>query len=198
MDLVPELENIRKQTDANSERFRELCHGLDESQLKWRPRPNSWCIAEVLLHLEKTTHVFLPPIDGAIENARRDGRLSKCPFRLGRMGKFYVWYVEPPPRIRLPAPKIVRPAFEGAAFDALPRFLRSQELMKQRLTDANGIDIVHARITSPLARFIKMSLFAVFSVFVAHERRHIWQASNIRRQLPPAAGTTDKSCAALV
>lgn len=94
MDPVPELENIREQTDANSERFRELCYGLDESQLKWRPQPNSWCIAEVLLHLEKTTRVFLPPIDEAIENARRNGRLSTGPFRLGRMGKFYVWYVE--------------------------------------------------------------------------------------------------------
>ena len=124
MDLISELENIRVQTDANSERLGELCHGFGESQLKWQPQPDSWCIAEVLLHLEKTTHVFLPPIDGAIQNARRNGQLSKGPFRLGRMGKFYVWYVEPPPRIRLTAPKIVRPELKGAALDALPRFLR--------------------------------------------------------------------------
>lgn len=184
MALVAELESIRQQTDANSERLKELCASLDKAQLAWRPGPSSWCIAEVLLHLERTTHVFLPVIDNAIENARRNGLLSYGPFRLGWMGRFYVWYVEPPPRIRLPAPKIIRPLFEGSALDALARFLQSQELMKQRLDHANGIDIVRTRITSPLAGIIKMSLFALFSVGAAHERRHIWQVSNLRAQLP--------------
>lgn len=184
MALIAELENIRQQTDANRERLEELCASLNEAQLTWRPGPSSWCIAEVLLHLERTTHVFLPVIDNAIESARRNGLLSDGPFRLGWMGRFYVWYVEPPPRIRLPAPKIIRPLFEGFALDALPRFLQSQELMKQRLDHANGIDIDRTRITSPLASIIKMSLFALFSVGAAHERRHIWQVSNLRAQLP--------------
>jgi DinB family protein len=180
---VAELESIRQQTDANGERLKGLCAFLSEAQLAWRPRPSSWCIAEVLLHLERTTQVFLPVIDNGIESARRNGHLSNGPFRLGWMGRFYVWYVEPPPRIRLPAPKIIRPLFEGSALDALPRFLQSQELMKQRLDHANGIDIVRTRITSPLASIIKMSLFALFSVGAAHERRHIWQITNIRAQL---------------
>src|SRR5579872_101203 len=165
MALVAELESIRQQTDANSGRLKELCASLNEAQLAWRPGPSSWCIAEVLLHLERTTHVFLPVIDNAIESARRNGLLSNGHFRLGWMGRFYVWYVEPPPRIRLPAPRIIRPLFEGSAsLDALPRFLQSQKLMKQRLDQANGIDIDRTRITSPLAGIIKMSLFALFSV----------------------------------
>ena len=183
MALVAELESIRQQTNANSERLKELCASLNEAQLAWRPRLSSWCIAEVLLHLERTTHVFLPVMDNAIESARRNGLLSNGPFRLGFMGRFYVWYVEPPSRIRLPAPKIIRPLFEGSALDALPRFLQAQELMKQRLDHANGIDIDRTRITSPLAGIIKMSLFALFSVGAAHERRHIWQVSNLRAQL---------------
>lgn len=81
MALIAELENIRQQMDANSERLKELCASLNEAQLGWRPRPSSWCIAEVLLHLEHTTHVFLPVIDNAIENARRNGLLSNGPFR---------------------------------------------------------------------------------------------------------------------
>ena len=41
-----------------------------------------------------------------------------------------------------------------------------QELMKQRIADANGIDIDHARITSPLARFISNeSVCGVFSFY---------------------------------
>lgn len=184
MALVAELESIRQQTDAISARAVELSAGLSEQQLAWRPGPSSWCIAENLLHLDRTTQIFLPLIDRAIEQARRDGRLSNGPFHLGMMGKFYVWYVEPPPHIRLSAPKPLVPLLEGLASDALPRFLNSQELMKQRLENANGINIVSARITSPFASFVKMSLFALLSVFTGHERRHIWQASNVRAQLP--------------
>lgn len=183
MALVAELESVQQQTDSNSARARELCAGLTEEQLAWRPNPASWCIAEVLLHLERTTQIFLPIIDGAIENARRDGRLSDGPFRLGWMGKFYVWYAGPPARVRLSAPKPLVPLLEGPASGALPRFLSSQELMKRRFETANGVDIVRTRITSPFASFVKMSLFTLFSVFIAHERRHLWQASNLHRDL---------------
>lgn len=183
MALIAELESLCQQTDAISTRAVELSAGLSEQQLAWRPRPSSWSIAENLLHLERTTHIFLPIIDRAVEQARRDGCLSNGPFHLGMMGKFYVWYVEPPPHIRLSAPKPLVPLLDGPASDALPRFLTSQELMKQRLENANGIDIVSARITSPFASFVKMNLFALFSVFTGHERRHIWQASNVLAQL---------------
>lgn len=184
MDLCPELEGIRQQADANSARIQQLCAGFAEQQLAWRPGPNRWCIAEVLLHLERTVQVFLPIMDRAMEGARRDGRLSDGPFRLGWMGRFYVWYSGPPPRIRLSAPKPLAPLLEGPASDALPRFLNSHEQVRQRFEKANGIDLVRTRITSPFASFVKMDLLTLFSVFNAHERRHIWQISNIRAQLP--------------
>jgi hypothetical protein len=185
MALIPELERIREETEEISTRAKELCYGLAEKQLAWRPNPSSWCIAEILLHLDNTTRIFLPIIDRAIVDSRRNGRLSNGPFRLSWMGKFYVWYAGPPARIRLSAPKPLVPLLKGPASSALPQFLQSQELMKQRLNDANGIDVERTRITSPFANFVRMSLFALFSVFTAHERRHIWQLSNVRAQLPP-------------
>lgn len=183
MPLIPELERIRTETDEISMRAEELCNGLSEQQLSWRPDPSSWCIAEVLLHLDKTTRIFLPLIDRAIEDSRRQGRLSNGPFRLGWMGRFYVWYAGPLARIRLPAPKPLVPVLKESASNALPQFLQSQELMKQRFNDANGVDLARTRITSPFASFIKMNLFVLFSVGTAHECRHISQASNVLLKL---------------
>lgn len=85
MALVAELESVRQETDAISARAVELSAGLSEQQLAWRPRPSSWCIAENLLHLERTTHIFLPIIDRALDDARRNGRLGNGPFHLGMM-----------------------------------------------------------------------------------------------------------------
>jgi hypothetical protein len=183
MAPIPELERIRTETDEISRRAKELCNGLGEQQLAWRPGPTSWSIAEILLHLDNTTRIFLPIIDRAIEDSRRNGRLSNGPFRLGWMGKFYVWYAGPPARIRLPAPKPLVPVLKEPASRALPQFLQSQELMKQRFSDANGIDLARTRITSPFASFVKMNLFVLFSVGTAHGRRHIWQASHVLLKL---------------
>lgn len=80
MALVTELENIRQQTDAISARAVELFAGLSEEQLAWRPGPSRWCIAENLLHLERTVLIFLPVIDRAIENARRKRPPKQWPF----------------------------------------------------------------------------------------------------------------------
>jgi DinB superfamily len=90
MTLPPELEKIRRETEAASAHAQALSGGLDEEQLGWRPRPESWSIAENLLHLDLTTRAFLPVVDRAIEEARGKDLRGSGPFRLGLMGKFYV------------------------------------------------------------------------------------------------------------
>jgi len=187
MPLVAELEKIRKEAEAASAEAGRLCDSLGEESLAWRPQPGRWSIAEQLLHLEATTHAFLPVVDQSIAEARSKGLTSTGPFRLGLKGQLFVWYNEPPPVFRLPAPKVLRPRMEAAVTEALPRFLKSQMLMMERLELANGLDITRARLASPFASYIRMSLFALFSVFTAHERRHLWHMAKLRRQLAERA-----------
>lgn len=55
--------------------------------------------------------------------------------------------------------------------------------MIERVEAANGLDLERARVTSPLTKFIRMSLLAFFCVFTGHQRRHLWQVGNVRRQM---------------
>jgi hypothetical protein len=190
--LPPELEKIRQEAADNENRFAALAEALAEQEMAWRPEPGRWSIAEILIHLRLTNEACLPSLDHAIEDARRKKLLAEGPFRLGWMGRFFVWYVEPPPMIRLPAPAVLRPLLEGPAGEALPRLLDSRRRVLARLEAASGLDLERARFVSPFASFVKMSLLAIFSVFTAHERRHLWQAENVRRRLSesPASGGT--------
>lgn len=183
MALVPELEHVRQEIDAINAQVVALCQGLGEEELAWQPDPGRWSIAENLAHLQQTTRTFLPSIDHSIEQARERKLFGKGPFGLGLMGRFYVWYVKPPVRIRLPSPPPLHPQLQGAATEALPWFLDAQQLMVERLEAANGLDLARARVTSPLASFVRMNLLAFFHVFTGHQRRHLWQATNVRRQL---------------
>lgn len=184
MTLVPELEELRGQVDQISREATALCGTLSEQQLRWRPEPGHWSIAENLIHLRTTAEVFLPSLDAAIAEARQKNLRSDGPFKLTMMGRFYKWYVEPPPTMRLSAPLVLRPLLKGPAAEALPLFLQSQQWVAARMEAANGLDLNRVRWTSPLVRFVRMDLLTIFNVFNGHARRHIWQASNARMALP--------------
>lgn len=185
MALGPELERLQHEVEEINRQASALCDGLSEAQLAWRPQPGRWSIAENLIHLRTVAEVFLPPVDAAIDDARRKNLRSDGPFKLPLLGRIYKWYVEPPPKFRLPAPAPLRPLMKGPASDALPLFLESQRWLAEWIEAANGLDLNRVRITSPLAKFVRMDLLTMFSVGTGHARRHLWQARKVREGLPP-------------
>jgi hypothetical protein len=177
------LDEIRGEIAKVNTEAQRLCAGLTEEQFGWRPKPGKWSIAENLAHLNLTTQVFMPSVDRAIENARRDGLLASGPFELGVLGQLFVWYVEPPPKIKGPAPKLVKPVLQGSASDALPQFLRSQELAMKRVDAAEGLDCARVKFRSPLSGIVKMNLISFFAVMTGHQRRHLAQAEKIKAEI---------------
>ncbi len=174
---------FRDQLLAINAEAKALCAGLSPDELGMRPALEKWSIAENLIHLCTTTEVFMPVLDRAIAESRQQGFLSAGPFRLGWYGRVLVWYVQPPPVIRLPAPKALRPRPDGPPEHALDLFLQSQTELLRRVEAASDIDLTRLRFSSPLASYIRMNLLEYFSVGNGHSRRHLWQAANVRRIL---------------
>jgi hypothetical protein len=191
--MLADIKTLRTELSAVNTDATALCEGLTGDQLVWRPHPAKWSIAENLIHLCTTTEVFLPAVDHAIMESRRRELLADGPFRLGLYGRLLVWYVEPPPAIRLPAPPVLRPQLSGPPERALENFLVRQAAMMRRMEDATGLNLTGLRFPSPLASYIRMNLLEFFSVFNGHSRRHLWQAANVRRDLPTAGGPMSKS-----
>lgn len=177
------LDEIRGEIASVNAEAQRMCAGLTGEQLGWRPQAGKWSMAENLAHLNLTTQIFLPTLDRAIENARRNGLLASGPFELGLLGRLFVWYVEPPPKIKGPAPKLIKPILQGPAVDALPQFLRSQESAMKRVDAAEGLDCTRVKFRSPLSSLVKMNLISFFTVMTAHQRRHLVQAEKIRAEM---------------
>jgi DinB family protein len=183
MALVAELEKIRAELDAVNLNAQKLVAGLSEEQLAQRPQPGRWSLAEIFVHLNLTAQIYFPEIDRAIEEGRAKGLTGQGPFKLDLMGKLFVKYLEPPYRMKTKAPGMIKPLLQGPAGEALPQFLRSQELVMKRLEAANGLDLRRVKFVSPLASVLKMNLLAPFAVLTAHQRRHLWQGWKIRGEL---------------
>jgi hypothetical protein len=58
-----------------------------------------------------------------------------------------------------------------------------------RLRQANGLDLGRARVRTPVATWLRMSLGSGFALLAAHERRHLWQARRIT-QMPGFPSST--------
>ena len=85
--------------------------------------------------------------------------------------------------MKMPAPKMIRPLLQGPAAEALPQFLRSQDLVTRTIDASDGVNLASVKFTSPFFKFLRLSVIAGFAVIAAHERRHLWQAEQIVRQL---------------
>ena len=160
-----------------------LCTGLSEEQLSWRPHPTRWSIAENLAHLRTTTEVFLPAVDSALEASRSMGLRSKGPFALSPLGRLIVWRMDAKPILKMRAPRALQPQLSTFAGAELELFLNSQALFRQRIDQAEGLNLTAWRFSSPVASFFRVNLLEFFLTFNAHSRRHLWQANRVRQQM---------------
>jgi hypothetical protein len=168
-DLVDQID--RASSDAAS-----LVGGLDADRLLARPGPAAWSVAENVAHLSLTTRAFLPLFDAALADVRARKLTSSGPFKLDLWGRFLKWTIEPPPRIRVKTTAPFQPVDVGPVAEALPTFLGLQDELRARVEGADGLAIDRVKVVSPFAKNVKYSLFSAFTIALAHERRHLWQA----------------------
>ena len=158
--------------------------GLKESQFNWRPDPQSWSMAECLLHLNIVGDRYVHAIEKVLGGqAQTRGLTSQGPFTHGRLGQWILANTEPPPKRRSKAPRATTPAYGQPLTAVMPTFMHLQEQLSLQVAQANGLDL--ARIQDPRLRVsvpMKFNVYLTFAFIAAHERRHLWQARQVRSQ----------------
>jgi hypothetical protein len=102
-----------------------------------------------------------------------------------------VWIAEPPPKFRIRAPKNVRPpATIDDPLQALPQFLHAQDEWERLMREQEGLDLAKIKVGQGAFR---MRLAAALPWMMAHQRRHLLQAENVKRQIRSAASTAASS-----
>jgi len=180
--LGPEL--MRQLRDVESARAdaTSLLAGLSDVQLNWRPNPERWSIAQNLTHLTVIGRLYLPHFDDALRMARERGWRKSGPFRYGPIESWVVRSLEPPPRYRMRTVRALKPQPVQPLADVRAGFLSLQDEIESRVRAAQGLDLRRAKVTMVLSRFLRVSLGAAFTGLLAHQRRHLWQARQVRRE----------------
>ena len=126
-------------------------------------------------------------MENAMAQGRQEKKLSAGPFGIGLKGRLLVWIAEPPPKFRIPAPPHLRPP---ARIDdperLLPDFLKAQDEWERLMRESAGLDLSNIMVGKRFSPF-RATLAAALPWMMAHQRRHLLQAENVKRQILSAA-----------
>lgn len=162
---------------ANIEKAKSLTAGLSAAQMNWRPQPGKWSIAQNLAHLN-FGYQYFDTIASSIAAARAKGIIGNGPFRYGWLSSWFVKSQEPPPKRKFKAAKIFTPSPDVDAAKAVADYLRMNARLGELIQEADGLDL--ARAKTPFVGPLKWALGARLAHLTTHDRRHLWQAEQVR------------------
>lgn len=183
MARVLDLLQLREENRANGSAIDALLRSLSDEGLNFRPGPGRWSIARCLQHLNVSLELYLPRVRGVIDEGRKRGLTRDGASTAGMIGGLFLSRLEPPPKLRVRAPRLFHPRDAGAAtIDALlPECLEWRNRLDLEMAAAAGLDLGRLKLGSPASGLLRLSLAEAFAVLTAHDRRHLWQAREVMR-----------------
>lgn len=176
--LLPHAAAIRD--DARS-----LTADLTDAQFNWKPSPVRWSIAQCLKHLVLTGRIAVDQQGAAIARLEHAGKRSDGPYKYSgiaaKMGNMLMGGVEPPVQKRFKTGKKVYPAEQHSREPLVEEFLKVYAQLEQLIGRARGLDLGAASVGLPVPLF-RMKLGQSIPFELAHARRHLWQARQVRNE----------------
>jgi hypothetical protein len=199
VDGHADIRTLEAALDAVDGDARKLIDGLTAEQGIWRPAPGAWSIAHCLDHLATANRVYLQAMEPAAAEALARGRRRRRPALPGLIGGWFVRSLDAPafaggpfrlrrsrpvkPRFKMKAPAKIVPRVSPALADAAAQFFASQDQARAFLGKYADIDLAGVHFPNPFIRAVRFSLATGMHVIAAHDRRHVWQAWNVRKAL---------------
>lgn len=178
--LPLQLHDVRAILGEAKGESERLSAGLSEAQL-WQPPPDGgWSVGECLAHLNAVGYGYVAKLEPALARAAVRGPLGAGPFRLGRLGGLFVRALTPEATRKLRAPKAFWPEPQAGV---VTQFLDLQDELLELTRRADGLDLAHIKLASPVSRLLRLSAFEALNALALHQLRHLQQAARVRGAL---------------
>jgi hypothetical protein len=185
--LPPDLQAVVDNLNRSDSEAQTLLRGLSDQQANWQPRETAWSIAQCIDHLARSNTQYANALSAALHNVRAKRKLRQGPIQPGWFTRFFISTLEPPPRHKLQAPEKIIPASHIGTAEASRSFLSSQEQIRIIVWEGAALDLNRIRFRNPFVGFLRFSIGAGLLIIAAHDRRHLWQAQQVRNSatFPP-------------
>jgi hypothetical protein len=179
MDVVAKneqwLNDRADEVRASIDEIRGILGDVAYLQLGWRPPDGGWSIAQVFEHLLISDRAYLPEMGRLIER----GSKGSTPWKPTFFGGLLARSLAPTATRKLPSPRNWRPAPEARAH-VIDEYIEAREELLALIERAHGVDLSRNRMSSPVAKLIRLNLGDTINILVVHTQRHLQQIARIR------------------
>ncbi len=171
---------IRKGIDAK-EKVNTEFHMLNHEQLNWKPLDNLWSINQCLEHLIISDGLRNTAIEKKIrQNFKTNIWENINPLR-DFWGTVLVAQTNEHMKKKVKAPRIFQPSTEEIGIEIFSRFNDHIDNLIDHIKICIDADLDKVHVTSPISGFVSYSLRNAMTIIIGHERRHIKQATRVKK-----------------
>jgi hypothetical protein len=183
-DLPPELLALLHAIDACERAADAIVADLSEEDVNWQERPGqSWSVAQCLDHLTRMNVFYVRGFVPLVAEAKQKGAGGFNGLASKAVGRWFVRSMEPPVRRKSKAPRQAVPQARLSRQGLLEAYRHSHDSYRTLVDLAADVDVNRVTGPNPFFRFIRMRVSTVLRIIPAHDRRHLWQAANVKRAL---------------
>jgi hypothetical protein len=180
--LPAELQGLLDAIGACERDAETLLVDLTEPELNWQERPGvSWSVGQCLDHLAVMNPFYLSSFVPLVVAARGAGPFRGLASTPG--GNWFVGSLEPPVTRRMKSPSPAVPASTVSRDAILDTYKRSHDPYRALVLASADVDVTRVKGPNPFFKMIAMRVSTVLKIIPAHDRRHLWQAANVKRAL---------------
>lgn len=170
------ISQLTETTKQNLNQLQELKE-LSKEQLNFKANPDSWSVLECVKHLNIYGDFYLPEIEKSIECAFSS---DKKTFKAGVLGNYFVKMIEPKEKLNnMKTMSKFNPSGSSLTVEELTIFEQQQYKTLDLLSKALDVDLAKNKTKTSLSNLINMRLGDTLRFVIAHNQRHLNQASRI-------------------
>jgi DinB family protein len=186
--LPTELQRLLDEIDRCERDADSLVADLDDATVNWRPPPGgAWSVAQCLHHLAVINEFYLRDCRSYVKAGRHAG-WSFAGLHPTMWGRSFVWWLEPPAKMKTKAASVAQPAPSIPRDQLLPLYKASHAEYRALVHDCADVDVNRVIMPNPFLKSIRMRMATILLVVPAHDRRHLWQAKQVKELLRGRVG----------
>jgi len=170
------MKNWSEEIEKTTQDFIESFGGLNESQLNWKPNPQTWSIAQNIDHLLVINKTYFTIIESIRKGTHKTPFISKLGFMVSFFGKRVLEAVQSDRKKKTKTFPIWEPSSGQILKGILERFKKHQSELKKRIENSRDLVEREIIISSPANKNIVYKLETAFDIIVTHEKRHYEQS----------------------
>lgn len=178
--LPSELTALVAAIDRCESDAERLVADLDDEGVNWRPPSGGWSVAQCLTHLTLMNDYYLRGWDEAVKEAAAAQQGPFAGLKPTLPGRLFVWAMEPPYRMKGTANKPTAPPPRISRAGLVEAYRAGHEGYRHLVRASAAVDVNRIVRPNTFIPSVKMRLATVLLIIPAHDRRHLWQAANVR------------------